>query len=112
MADLTRAEELVQTIGRDAEFQAAIQAAPTATVKREVLDARGYQDVNLDDMRAYVESKGGTLTFQQGGRELSEQELAAVAGGLTDEEIGIATGVAVGGVALGAGITIAAFAAA
>jgi len=86
MADLTRAEELVQTIDKDAEFQAAVQAAPTVTAKRQLLDARGFQDVGLDDMRAYVESKGGTLNIPEGGKELSEQELAAVAGGLTAEE--------------------------
>ena len=58
MADLTRAADLVQTIERDAEFQATIQAAPTVSAKREVLDAHGRQDISLDDMRAYVESKG------------------------------------------------------
>ena len=94
MADLTRAEALVQTIDRDAAFRAAIQAATTVTAKRQVLDARGFQDIDLDDMKAYVESKGGTLTVPEAGRELSEQELAAVAGGLTAEEEGIIIGVA------------------
>ena len=102
MADLTRAEELVQTIERDAAFQDAIKAAPTVGAKREVLDSRGFQDVGLDEMRAYVESKGGTLVVPDGGRELSEQELAAVAGGTSDEAIGL-------GVGLG-GLTILAFA--
>ncbi len=94
MADLTRAEELVQTIDRDAAFQAAIQAAPTMTAKREILDARGYQDIGLEDMKAYVESKGGTLNIPEGGKELSEQELAAVAGGLTDEALVVAAVIA------------------
>jgi len=87
MADLTRAEELVQTIDEDAEFQAAIQAAPTATAKRHVLDSRGFQDVGLDDMKAFVESKGGTLNIPEGKQELTEQELASVSGGLTDDEM-------------------------
>ena len=86
MADLTRAEELVRAMERDAAFRAEVEAAPTVAAKRRVLDARGFADVGLDDMRAYVESLGGTLTVVPGGRELSEQELAAVAGGLTDEE--------------------------
>ncbi len=86
MADLTRAEELVQTIDGDAAFQAAIQQAPTTTAKRQVLDSRGFQDIDLADMKAYVESKGGTLNVPGGGKELSEQELASVAGGLTDAE--------------------------
>jgi len=98
MADLTRAEELVQTMERDEAFQGAVQAAPTVTAKRQVLDSRGFQDVNLEDMKAYVESKGGKLVAKDGGRELSEQELAAVAGGVdgvTDLEVGlIAVGIA------------------
>ena len=93
MADLTRAEELVQAVDRDAAFQAAIQAAPTVGAKRQVLDSHGFADVHLDDMRAYVESKGGTLNVPEGGQELSEQELAAVAGGLDDfTVVGIAVG--------------------
>ncbi len=91
MADLTRAEELVQSIDEDAAFQTAIKQAPTTTAKRAVLDARGFQDVGLEDMRAWVESKGGTLNIPESGKELSEQELAAVAGGLTaDEEMAVA----------------------
>ena len=86
MADLTRAEELVQTIEQDATLREAIQAAPTATAKRAVLDTNGFQDIDLDDMKAYVESKGGTLVVPPAGHELSEQELAAVSGGITDEE--------------------------
>ena len=90
MADLARADELVQTMERDDAFRAAVEAAPTIAAKRAVLDARGFADVGLDDMRAYVEGQGGTLAVQPGGRELSEQELAAVAGGLTqEEEIGV-----------------------
>ena len=89
MADLTRAEELAQTIDKDAAFQAAIQAAPTATAKRQVLDARGFQDIDLEDMKAYVESKGGTLVAKDSGRELSEQELAAVAGGMDDTTVAV-----------------------
>ena len=90
MADLARAEELVQAIERDAAFRAAVEAAPTAAAKRQLLDERGFADVGLEDMRAWVESKGGTLTLQPGGRELSEQELAAVAGGGEAEVIAIA----------------------
>ncbi len=102
MADLARAEELVGAVERDATFRSEVEAAPTVAAKRQVLDSRGFADVGLDDMRAYVESKGGTLTLQEGGRELSEQELAAVAGGLTDAEQGlIIAGVSVGGVAVG-----------
>jgi hypothetical protein len=86
MAYLTRAEELVQTIERDAAFQAAIEGAPTMTGRRQVLDAHGFQDIGLDDMRTYVESKGGKLVVPKSGRELSDDELAAVAGGLSDED--------------------------
>ena len=81
MADLTRAEELVRTIENDAAFRSEVESAPTVTAKRQVLDARGFQDVGLEDMRAYVESKGGTLKVPEHGHELSEQELVAVAGG-------------------------------
>jgi len=38
-------------------------------------------------MEAYVAGKGGMLTLQHGGRKLSDQELAAVAGGMTDPEV-------------------------
>lgn len=84
MADVTRAEELVETIQQDAAFQAEVESAPTATAKRQVLDAHGFQDIDLDDMKAYVESKGGTLVVNDRSRELSDDELAAVAGGMTD----------------------------
>ena len=96
MADLTRADELVRTIERDAAFQAEVEAAPTATAKRRVLDAHGFRDIGLGDMRAYVERKGGALVVLPARRELSEQELASVAGGLTDGEgIGIIVGAGV-----------------
>src|SRR5215216_2874599 len=85
MADLAGAEELVRTMERDAAFRAEVGAAPTAAAKRQLLDARGFGDVGFDDMRAWVERQGGTLVIQPGGRELSEEELAAVAGGLSDE---------------------------
>ena len=105
MADLSRADELVQTMERDGAFRAAVEAAAPAA-KRRLLDERGFADVGLDDMRAYVQSKGGRLEVQAGGRELSEDELAAVAGGLTsDEQAMIAIGV-------GAGVYVAAAASA
>ena len=85
MADLTRAEELVQTMERDPAFRAEVESAPTVTAKRHVLDSRGFADIDLEDMKAYVESKGGTLTVPERGKELSEQELASVAGGLTED---------------------------
>ena len=91
MADLARAEALVAAMERDAGFRAEVEAAPTVAAKRAALDARGFEDVGLEDMRAWVESKGGTLTVQPaGGRELSEQELAAVAGGVTNDEAAVA----------------------
>ncbi len=95
MANMERAEELVGAIDGDAAFRAEVEAAPTMTAKRAVLDSRGYGDVGLDDMRAFVESKGGTLTLHEGGRELSEQELAAVAGGdaAADAELGLTVGI-------------------
>ena len=105
MADLTRADELVRTIDQDAAFRAAIQAATTVTAKRQLLDSRGFQDIDLDDMKAYVESKGGRLVAKDSGRELSEQELAAVAGGITNTEfnfIVVGTGIAVGAAAAAA----------
>lgn len=110
MADLTRADALVQTIERDDAFRAEIQAAPTANAKRQVLDTHGFQDVGLEDMRTYVESQGGTLTIPRGGSELGDDELAAVAGGgyYTNEEIGMFAGAAGIGIVLGAPIAAAA----
>ena len=105
MADMVRAETLVTTMDRDAAFQAEMQAAPTVGAKRAVLDGHGFGDVSAEDMRAYVESKGGTLVVPQAGHELSEDELAAVAGGLTDQEatiIGVYGGLAVLGSAAAA----------
>ena len=90
MADLTRAEELVRTMERDDAFRSEVEAAPTVTAKRAVLDANGFQDVGFEDMKALVESKGGTLVVKDSGRELSEQELASVAGGLTGPELQLA----------------------
>jgi cell division FtsZ-interacting protein ZapD len=110
MAAMTRAEELVQTMERDRAFQQDVEAAPTVTAKRDILDAHGFQDVSLDDMKAYVESQGATLVVRQGDRELSDEELDAVVGGLTDAEqtaidfgivggIGVAAAVAASGTA-------------
>ena len=112
MADLARAEELVQAMDQDDAFRAAVEAAPTVAAKRRLLDERGFQDVGLDDMRAYVESKGGRLVARPGGRELSERELAAVAGGLTSqEEIDVTLAVGIGAPLLLGAVTVAAAAA-
>ena len=81
MADPARAEALVQAMERDEAFQVEVQQAPTVAAKRAVLDARGFGDVGLAEMKAYVESKGGKLVAQPSGHELSDEELAAVAGG-------------------------------
>ena len=67
-----------------------------------MLDARGFQDVGLDDMKAWVESKGGRLVVQPGGRELTDEELAAVAGGAQEVDLGVA----IGGTLLGVGIIV------
>ena len=107
MAEMARAETLVQTMERDAAFQSEMQAAPTVRAKRAVLDTHGFADVSVEDMRAYVESKGGTLVVPQAGHELSDAELSAVAGGLTDEEAGIVTGT-VAGVVIGTSVAAAA----
>ena len=87
MADLTRAQELIQAVDQDDAFRGELETAPTNEAKRNVLDAHGYKDIDLDDMKAYVESKGGTLVAKDSGRELNEQELAAVAGGITQGEL-------------------------
>lgn len=110
MADLTRAEDLVQTIERDDAFRAEVESAPTVSAKREVLDRHGFRDVGLDDMKVYIESKGGHLVFKDSRRELSDDELAAVAGGgyYTNEEIGMFAGATAIGIALGAPIAAAA----
>jgi hypothetical protein len=81
MAETGRAENLVQTIDKDEAFRSELEAVPTMGAKRRVLDAHGFQDVSLDDMKAYVESYGGELVMQPSNRELSEEELSAVVGG-------------------------------
>ena len=86
MADTARAEALVTAMDRDAAFQVEVQAAPTVGAKRGVLDGHGFGDVSVEDMRAYVESKGGKLVVPETGHELSDAELAAIAGGLTQDE--------------------------
>ena len=107
MADVARAEELVQAMERDGAFRTEVEAAPTVAAKRQVLDARGFVDVGFDDMRAWVASKGSTLVVQPGGRELTDAELAAVAGGLTNDEfVAITLGVGmVGAMAAVAAVT-------
>jgi len=104
MAEMARAEALVQAIDRDAAFQSEVQAASTVGAKRAVLDGHGFADVSVEEMRAYVESKGGTLKVPQAEHELSDAELSAVAGGLTQLEAG--------GIGLGVGVTLAIAAAA
>ena len=75
--------------------------------KRSILEAHGFSDIDLDDMRAYVESKGGTIVMPPTNRELTEQELGAIAGGLTNEDAGILIGVG-GGLLIGGGAAAAA----
>ena len=104
MAEMARAEALVQAMDRDTAFQAEVKAASTVGAKRAVLDGHGFADVSVEEMRAYVESKGGTLKVPQAGHELSDAELSAVAGGLTQLEAG--------GIGLGVGVTLAIAAAA
>ena len=106
MAETARAEALVQAMDRDAAFQAEVQEARTVEGKRAVLDAHGFADVSLEEMRAYVESKGGTLKAPQAGEELSDAELAAVAGGLTPGEEAAVYGAV--GVVMGASVAAAA----
>ncbi len=84
MAEMARAEAVAQAIGGDAAFRSAIEAAPTVEAKRGVLEAHGFGDVSVEDMRAYAESKGVRLPTQSAGGELSEAELAAVSGGLSE----------------------------
>ncbi len=105
MADTARAAALVQTMERDASFQSEMQAATTVGAKRGVLDAHGFSDVSVDDMRRYVESKGGTFVAPPTGGELSDADLAAISGGLTEQEgiiIGTYGGLAVLGAAAAA----------
>ena len=104
MAELARSEALVQAMDRDAAFQAEVKEARTVEGKRAVLDAHGFGDVSVEEMRAYVESKGGKLVVPETGHELSDAELSTVAGGLTQLEAG--------GVGLGVGVVLAAAAAA
>ena len=106
MADTARAEALVRAMEGDAAFQSEVKEARTVGAKRAVLDTHGFADVSLEDMRAYVESKGGTLNVPQAGHELSDAELSAVAGGLSDVDI---VGISIVG---GAMVSVAAVAAA
>src|SRR5688572_28356250 len=111
MADLARAEELVQTMDRDAAFRTEVEGASTVAAKHALLESRGFRDVSIEDMKAYVESKGGKLVTQDGGRELSDQELAAVAGGALSEQDQIAmtaTIGVIGGIGVAAGAAAAA----
>ena len=95
MVDTARAEALVQTMERDTAFQSEVQAAHTVAAKRRVLDAHGFRDVSVDDMRVYVESKGGTFVAPPTDGELSDADLAAISGGMSDLEIGLLSGTAV-----------------
>jgi len=85
MAQMARSEAL----DRDAAFQAEVKEARTVEGKRAVLDKHGFGDVSVEEMRAYVESKGGKLVMPETGHELSDAELSAVAGGLTEGELGL-----------------------
>jgi len=87
MADTARAAALVQAMDRDTAFQSEVKAAHTVAAKHDVLAAHGFGDISVDDMRVYIESKGGTFVAPPADGELSDNELAAVSGGLTDLEI-------------------------
>ncbi len=68
MAAMARSEALVQAMERDAAFQAEVKEARTVEGKRAVLDAHGFGDVSVEDMRTYVESKGGNWSCPKRGR--------------------------------------------
>ncbi len=107
MADMVRTEALVRAMEADTGFQAAVQAARTVEAKRVALASHGFADVSVEDMRAYVEGQGGTFVALPAEGELSDAELAAGDGGLTDEEAGIVTGT-VAGVVIGTSVAAAA----
>jgi len=50
---------------RDSAFRAEVESALTVTAKRQVLESRGFADIDLDDMKAYVESNGGTIVLPE-----------------------------------------------
>jgi len=58
-----------------------VGVARVVRAKRSVLDAHDYADVSVEDMRAYVESKGGTFVAPLADDELNDNELAAVSSG-------------------------------
>ncbi len=60
MAEMARAEALVQMMERDAALRSAVEAAPTVDAKRGVLEAHGFGDVSMDDMHAYARKQGRT----------------------------------------------------
>jgi predicted ribosomally synthesized peptide with nif11-like leader len=95
MADVARAEALVDAMEQDPAFRKEVEAAPTMAAKRSILDDHGWQDVTLEDMRAYVEGQGGQLILKTTDRELSDDELDAVVGG---DSLGEIIGGSVGGV--------------
>ena len=104
MVDTARAEALVQAMEHDTAFQSEVKAARTVAAKRSVLDAHGFRDVSVDEMRTFVESKGGTFVAPPTDGELSDDELAAVSGGLSDSDAILIGGAAVlyGGAAIAA----------
>ena len=82
-----RAIELLQKISTDVVFRQALENAGSAEERRRLIDEAGYVDVSREDVHA-------ALQEQNGGAELSDAELEAVAGGKTTTWLSFVTAAA------------------
>ena|SRR5579884_3793137 len=75
MANPARVEDLVRKITSDPKFSAQLNAAFSQADKKRVLDQAGFGDLKEEDVMAY---------HRQAAPELSDEQLAAAAGGAGD----------------------------
>jgi predicted ribosomally synthesized peptide with nif11-like leader len=94
---LTKVEEFLNNVGEDQALQADLAKALEAENDREAVTAlaksKGY-DFSSEELWAAIQKRQAEFSQKEAAGELSDEELEAVAGGLTPTTIPIASAVA------------------
>ena len=94
---LTKVEEFLNNVGEDQTLQAELGKALEAENDREAVTAlaksKGY-DFSSEELWAGIQKRQAEFSQKEAAGELSDEELEAVAGGLTPTTVAIASAAA------------------
>jgi predicted ribosomally synthesized peptide with nif11-like leader len=94
---LTKVEEFLNNVGEDQALQAELANALEAENDREAVTAlaksKGY-DFSSEELWAAIQKRQAEFSQKEAAGELSDEELEAVAGGVTPAAAGLAFGAA------------------